>query len=110
MKKMKNNAYFNEIKTGLHDALNWAQGDHSTVTMRDVELPKPPRPITARQIANLRKKKVRVSQAVFAGIMNASIQTIHAWEQGRGHPSGPALRLLRLLDKRPELVREFGRN
>ena len=101
--------YYDEIKTGLADALDWAQGKHSTVTIRDVELPDPPRPITPRQITALRKKKVRVSQAVFAGIINASVQTVHAWEQGRGQPSGPALRLLRLLDKRPELIREFGR-
>jgi DNA-binding transcriptional regulator YiaG len=61
------------------------------------------------QITALRKKKVRASQAVVARIMNASVQTIHAWEQGRGQPSGPALRLLRLLDKRPDLIREFGK-
>jgi putative transcriptional regulator len=109
MKKVNSNMYYDEIKTGLADALDWAQGKHSTVTIRDVELPDPPRPITPRQITALRKKKVRVSQAVFAGIINASVQTVHAWEQGRGQPSGPALRLLRLLDKRPELIREFGR-
>ena len=109
MKKVNSNMYYDEIKTGLADALDWAQGKHSTVTIRDVELPDPPRPITPRQITALRKKKLRVSQAVFAGIINASVQTVHAWEQGRGQPSGPALRLLRLLDKRPELIREFGR-
>ena len=109
MKKSKNTDYFDELKTGLEDALAWAHGKHSTVTLRDVELPEPPRPITPRQITALRKKKVRASQAVFAGIMNASVQTIHAWEQGRGQPSGPALRLLRLLDKCPDLIREFGK-
>ncbi len=109
MKKAKNRIYFDEIKTGLENALDWAQGKHSVVTMREVELPDPPKPITPRQIATLRKKKVRVSQRVFAGIMNASVQTVHVWEQGRGRPSGPALRLLRLLDKRPELIREFSR-
>ncbi len=109
MSKKSDSAYFRGIKAGLEEALDWAQTQRSTVTKRDVEIPEPPRPITPRQIAALREKKVRVSQAVFAGIVNASVQTVHAWEQGRGHPSGPALRLLRLLEKRPELIREFGR-
>lgn len=47
-------------------------------------------------------------QAVFARLINDSVQTVHAWEQGRGRPSGPTLRFLRLLERRPELVREFG--
>ncbi|HUO10423.1 MAG TPA: hypothetical protein VM008_19105 [Phycisphaerae bacterium] len=41
-------------------------------------------------------------------MINDSVQTVHAWEQGRGRPSGPTLRFLRLLERRPELVREFG--
>ncbi len=109
MKKAKDTQYFDEIKTGLEEALSWAQGANSTVTVRDVELPDPPRPLTPRQIAAIRLKKVRASQAVFARVMNASVRTIHAWEQGRGQPSGPALRLLGLLDRHPELIREFGR-
>lgn len=109
MKKAKNTQYFDEIKTGLEDALAWAQGKHSAVTLRDVELPDPPQRLTPRQIAAIRKKKVGASQAVFASLMNASVRTIHAWEQGRGQPSGPALRLLDLLDKRPDIIRELGR-
>ena len=109
MPRKKTNPYFDEIKAGLEEALIWARKEQGSVTMRDVELPDPPRPITARQIASIRKNRVRASQRVFAGIINASVQTVHAWEQGRGHPSGPALRLLRLLEKRPDLVRELSR-
>ncbi|MGC8551911.1 MAG: helix-turn-helix domain-containing protein [Phycisphaerae bacterium] len=107
MARKRDNEYFKTVKAGLEDAIQWADGQKVPVTLRDVDLPMPPRPITAVQIAALRKKKVGVSQAVFAGIVNASVQTVHAWEQGRGRPSGPALRLLRLLDKHPKLVREL---
>ncbi len=109
MARKKPTPYFDEIKAGLEEALIWAQQEQGSVTMRDVEIPGPPRPITPRQIAFIRENTVRASQRVFAGLINASVQTVHAWEQGRGHPSGPALRLLRLLEKRPELIRELGR-
>ncbi len=102
------NIFFGEIKAGLEEALKWSHGKKGGVTMREVEIADPPRPMTPRQIAALRKTQIGASQAVFASLINASVQTVHAWEQGRGRPSGPALRLLRLLEKRPELARQFG--
>jgi DNA-binding transcriptional regulator YiaG len=60
--------------------------------------------MSASEIAAFRKKKLRVSQRVFAGMLNASPNTIHAWEQGRKKPSGIALRLLRLIQSRPEIL------
>jgi len=107
-KKTKRNEYFEGIKAGLEEALAWAQGKNVPVTIRQVELPDPPAPMTPKQISSLRVKKARASQAVFAGLINASVQTVHAWEQGRGKPSGPTLRFLRLLDKHPELIKELG--
>jgi putative transcriptional regulator len=107
VKKPKKNAYYTGIKAGLEDALAWASGKDVPVTVREVEIPAPATPMTPRQIAALRIKKVRVSQAVFAGLINASVQTVHAWEQGRGRPSGPTLRFLRLLERRPELAKEL---
>ncbi len=107
-KTRKRNEYFEGIKAGLEEAIAWADGRNVAVTVREVELPDAPRPMTARQIAALRTRKMRASQAVFAKLINASVQTVHAWEQGRGRPSGPTLRFLRLLEKRPELVKELG--
>ncbi|HVS73364.1 MAG TPA: type II toxin-antitoxin system MqsA family antitoxin [Phycisphaerae bacterium] len=104
----KRNEFFEGIKAGLEEALAWAKGADVPVTVREVELPDPPAPMSPRQIARLRTKKVGVSQAVFAKLINSSVQTVHSWEQGRGRPSGPTLRFLRLLEKRPELVNEFG--
>ena len=107
-KKIKRNEYYEGIKAGLEEALAWAEGKDVPVTVREVKLPAPPKAMSGRQIAALRTKKMGVSQAVFARLINASVQTVHAWEQGRGRPSGPTLRFLRLLERRPELVREFG--
>jgi putative transcriptional regulator len=47
-------------------------------------------------------KKIRVSsgvsQAVFAKILNVSAAAIRQWERGERKPSGPALKLLNLVE------------
>lgn len=42
----------------------------------------------------------RLSQAVFASVLNTSLSTVRQWEIGDKHPSGPSLKLLSLLDKK----------
>jgi putative transcriptional regulator len=63
--------------------------------------------MSARQIISLRRKKLRVSQRVFARLTNTAPQTIHAWEQGRSKPSGSALRVLHIFEDKPEIAREL---
>lgn len=41
-----------------------------------------------------------VSQAVFAAILGISKTTVQQWEQGQKKPSGPAQRLLDLIDRK----------
>jgi putative transcriptional regulator len=41
-----------------------------------------------------------VSQGVFAAVLNVKPATVAAWEQGGKAPSGPALKLLQLVDQR----------
>lgn len=95
---------------GLRDALKEGVEDlrrNRKLTVRDVVLPDPPRSMSPGQITRLRRRKLAVSQAVFARLMNTAPQTVHAWEQGRNKPSGSALRLLRLVDESPELFTEL---
>lgn len=42
----------------------------------------------------------RLSQAVFASVLNTSLSTVRQWEIGRKQPSGPSLKLLSILEKR----------
>lgn len=79
------------------------------LTVREVRLPPPPKPMSARQIGALRRNKLRVSQQVFARLTNTAPQTIHAWEQGRAKPSGSALRVLHIFKDKPEIARELLR-
>lgn len=42
----------------------------------------------------------RVSQAVFARLLNTSLSTVQKWEIGQKKPTGTALKLLHLVQKR----------
>ncbi|MBI5816508.1 MAG: helix-turn-helix domain-containing protein [Nitrospinae bacterium] len=46
------------------------------------------------------RKRHKLSQAVFASVLNTSLSTIRQWEIGAKHPSGPSLKLLSLLDRK----------
>ncbi len=50
-----------------------------------------------QKIKSLREA-ARVSQAVFAAILNTSVSTVQKWEIGEKRPSGPSLKLLSLID------------
>ena len=102
---MKDKA-FDNLKSGLEQAIAHGKGQIHLNT-RLVELPDPPKPMTARQIARLRRDKLRLSQGVFARLLNAAPQTVKAWEYGRSKPSGCALRFLRLIDDNPKIVNEL---
>ena len=41
-----------------------------------------------------------VSQAVFAALLNTSVSTVQKWEIGQKRPTGTALKLLHLVQKR----------
>ncbi len=69
-----------------------------------VRLPPPAPPIAAAEIARLRAR-LRVSQPVFAALLNVATVTAVSWEKGRRRPSGAALRLLQIAREHPEVLR-----
>ena len=77
------------------------------MTAKNLELPKPPKAMKATQIITLRKKKLRVSQAVFASLLNVTPGAVQAWEQGINEPCGATLRLLQIARKQPEILLEY---
>lgn len=82
-----------ETATGLHKA-----GAMDRVTLREFDrlcLP-PVETLEPEQIKSLREK-ARVSQAVFAALLNTSLSTVQKWEIGQKKPTGTALKLLHLV-------------
>lgn len=58
---------------------------------------------TPEKIIDLRKK-MKLSQSVFADVLNVSSSSIKQWEQGKRTPSGSTQVLLELLEKSPHLL------
>ncbi|TSE26316.1 Antitoxin HigA-2 [Tepidimonas aquatica] len=52
-----------------------------------------------QKIKSLRQQ-ARVSQAVFAALLNTSVSTVQKWEIGDKKPSGPSLKLLNLIERK----------
>jgi putative transcriptional regulator len=80
---------------GLRDA-----GAIDQVTMRHFDLLTLQRvlPLRPAQIKRIRED-ARVSQAVFAAVLNTSVSTVQKWEIGQKRPTGAALKLLHLVQK-----------
>lgn len=77
--------------------------DNPPLTARDLRAFKP----VERDLAPaMIRRRARLSQAAFAKLVGVSIGTLQGWEQGRRKPAGPARALLRLLSRRPELIRD----
>ncbi len=59
-------------------------------------------PIPAYDSARIRslRRRLKISQAVMASVLNTSLSTVRKWEQGDKQPSGPSLKLLNLLDRK----------
>lgn len=72
-----------------------------TKTMRNFESLRveSPRTYSAYDIKRLRLKE-KASQAVFAAYLNTSVSTVQKWEIGEKKPSGPALKLLDLVERK----------
>jgi putative transcriptional regulator len=70
-------------------------------TMREFESLRvqSPKAYSAYEIKRLRLKE-KASQAVFAAYLNTSVSTVQKWEIGEKKPSGPALKLLDIVDRK----------
>jgi DNA-binding transcriptional regulator YiaG len=59
----------------------------------------------AERIRQIRKR-LGLLERQFAEILNVSLETVYAWEQGLRTPNGAALRLLDLAERHPDLLTE----
>ncbi len=95
---------FTELTESLNEVLAHAQGKITLKTKR-VPIPELPEERPSKEIVRIRKK-LGVSQAVFARVLGVARDTEISWEQGRRKPSGPALRLLEIAERHPEYLVE----
>lgn len=74
-----------------------------TLRTRPLRVPKPAKPVRPAEIRAIRRR-LNASQTVFAALLNVAPVTAASWECGRRKPTGPALRLLDLAWRRPDVL------
>ncbi len=96
----ENMSVFEQVKIGLEQALAHGRGE---LTLKTTTLPLPPPPASRAKVIALRKK-LKMSQSVFAAALNVSTKLVQSWEQGLRRPDRGELRLIEILIKEPEVV------
>src|SRR4051812_49138051 len=91
-----------QIREGLEEAIRHSRGE-ITLKTTIVALPDEPPEIDAPTLVAIRDQS-RMSQAVFARLLNVSTKTVQSWEQGVRIPSHAARRLLQIYSQHPETV------
>ena len=96
---------FDEIKTGLNEAIEYEKGNlKAKTTTVSIELVGK---YTSTEIKSIRNS-TGLTQNLFAKYMGVSVKTVEAWESGRNHPGGPACRLLYLTKRDPSFPMSSG--
>ena len=91
---------FTELLTSANEALEHAEGKRN---LRTTTLPLPPKSLNGRAVKRVRAS-LHASQAVFARYLNVSTKLVQAWEANRRTPEGPALVLLHIAARQPQLI------
>jgi putative transcriptional regulator len=96
------NKYRSEALAAVHETMEALQKvgaiDQQTMRRFDDACLTPVRALSAKQIKALRVRE-HVSQTVFANYLNVTPNLVSKWERGEKRPSGPALKLLSLVEK-----------
>lgn len=96
----ENLSVYDQVNIALGQALAQPRGE---LNLKTTTLPLPPPPAARGKIIALRKR-LKMSQSVFAAALNVSTKLVQSWEQGTRKPDRGELRLIEILIKEPALV------
>ena len=82
-----------EILEGIDEIQEYKKGRINLKTTRLAALSEP----------KAIRSKLALSQSAFAGLLGVSLRTLQDWEQGRRKPQGPAIALLRIAERHPNV-------
>ena len=95
---------FDDLKNGLEEAIEIEKGKKTGKSTTFIF--EPVKKYTNTEIKAIRNK-AGMTQAAFASYLGVSVKTVEAWELGRTHPTGPAFRLINILDEGKEKELSF---
>lgn len=90
------NELFNELVASVKEGGSYLRGEVDPAAVHFAAEPDP------REI----RTRMGMTQEVFASVLCTSVKTLRNWEQGRREPSDPAMRLLQIAAKHPEVFVE----
>ena len=93
---------FESIKQGLTEAIEYERGNLPDVRIDKLTI-SPIRPHSGEEIKKIRKR-LNMTQKLFAAALGVSVKTVEAWESGINTPSGIANRMLELLSQDSTLL------
>lgn len=85
---------FSSIKQGLSEAIEYSEGKPGKAIVHEFG------PLDVKAI----RANVGMSQSEFASAFGISVSTLRHWERGDRTPQGPALVLLNIVAKEPDVV------
>lgn len=98
---MKKRDLFTEMMQGVTEMAAHREGK---ITLRQYVVEEKPAPeVTAQEIIDLRKR-LHMSQAVFAKRIRTSPDTLRNWEQEKSKPNTQAALLIKLVKQFPDMV------
>ena len=93
----------NNVKNMVLETIEglYRTGAVDEITLKEVNALALPevKPYAPHAITRLRRK-LKLSQAALARFINTSVYTVQKWEQGTKKPSGPALKLLHIIEEK----------
>lgn len=93
-------------KDAIKDALYPKKKGNISKRSKYIEI-SPIRPMNPKEIKSVRLY-LQLSLSMFASLLGVSEKTVEAWEKGTNVPSGPALRLMRMAQKNPDILLDGG--
>ena len=95
---------FEDLKGGLNQAIEFEKGRGNAKVKRLIIMP-------VKKYSNDEIRTIRnhagMTQTTLANYLGVSKKTVEAWENGRTHPTGPAYRLLEILEQGKETECSF---
>ncbi|OQY58255.1 MAG: transcriptional regulator [Desulfobacteraceae bacterium 4572_88] len=85
------------MDSGLSSSFTKKELDSLGVKVPDIRL--------AQDQVKAIRKRMNLSQTVFAKMLNVSLSSVRQWEQGKRKPTGSTIVLLELLEKKPYILR-----
>lgn len=106
-KNMNNTASASEsIIKGLTQALNYTKNKSAKNVRTKLQILASSPVYKGSDIKRIRKK-INLTQSLFAKTLGVSKKTVEAWEANRNIPQGPAQKMLFILDRKPNVIKSL---